>query len=126
VVAERDALRLEAQLVVDGSVREVKEKIAPLLDHLKNVPQTHRPLVDKLAREVELLLVGTPLGEKRESYARSLKKEDVVYIPKFRDTAKVRKVDKTNRKVTVLLNGIPTEIGFDDVSWTDKPAGGGT
>jgi hypothetical protein len=31
----------------------------------------------------------------------------------------VRKVDKGNRVVTVLLNGIPTEIGFDDVSWVE-------
>jgi len=123
VEAEKDAMQKEAQLVVDSSIREVKEKIGPILEQLKNVPKTHRPLVDKLAGEVETLLVGTPLGEKRETYARSLKKEDVVYVPKFRDTAKVRKIDKGNRKLTVLWNGIPTEISFDDVSWIDKPSG---
>jgi dsDNA-specific endonuclease/ATPase MutS2 len=117
----KEAVEREAQALVDGSVREVKEKIEPILERLKNVPKTHRELVDKLADEVSMLLVGTPLGEKRELYARSLKKGDTVYVPKFRDSAKVKKIDKGNRKLTVLWNGIPAEISFDDVSWVDKP-----
>ena len=121
VEAMRGAMQAEAQLLVDHSVREVKGKIAPLVEDLKNVPKTHRPLVDKLAEETENLLAGTPLGARRESYARSLKKEDEVYVPKFRQKAKVRKIDKANRVLTVLLNGIPTEISFDDISWIDGP-----
>lgn len=120
----KQALEQEAQLVVDNSVREVKLRIEPLLEHLKNVPKTHRQLVDKLTDVVNELLVGTPLGEKREEFARSLRKDDTVYVPKFRDAAKVRKIDKGNRKLTVLWNGIPTEISFDDVSWVDKPTDG--
>jgi hypothetical protein len=88
---------------------------------LGNVPKTHREYVDKLGEEVRTLLVGTPLGEKREAFARSLKKDERVWIPKFRSEAKVRKVDKAGRTLTVLLNGIPTEVSFDDVSWLEKP-----
>ncbi len=122
VDAVGEALEEEAQRVVDDSVRDAKAKLQPLVDQLKNVPKTHKPIVDKLAEEIDRLLVGTPLGEKREEFARSLKKEEEVYVPKFREKAKVKKIDKGGRVVTVLLNGILTEIGFDDVSWVEAPA----
>jgi DNA mismatch repair protein MutS2 len=122
VDALEDALEAQAQQVVDDSMRNAKSRLAPLIDQLKNVPKTHRDVVEKLAGEVETLLVATPLGAKREEFARSLKKEDEVFVPKFRERAKVRKVDKAGRVLTVLLNGIPTEIGFDDVSWIEPPA----
>jgi DNA mismatch repair protein MutS2 len=123
VESRRTAAESEAQMIVDETVRKARETLSPLIDHLKNVPKTHRPLVDTLAEEVDRLLVSTPLGERREAYARSLKKEDWVYIPKFRERAKVRKIDKGHRKLTVLLNGIPMEVGFDDISWIEGPAG---
>ena len=71
---------------------------------------------------IELLLTATPLGKRREEFARSLKKEDMVYVPKFRESCKVRKINKTERVVTVLLNGIPTAVSFDDISWVDAPS----
>jgi DNA mismatch repair protein MutS2 len=119
VEAERGVFQAEAEQVVDGAMRAAKERLLPLVEQLKNVPKTHQGVVDTLKEELERLLVATPLGEKREAFARSLKKDDDVYIPKFRERARVRKVDKGNRVVTVLLNGIPTEIGFDDVSWVE-------
>ena len=118
-----EVLQVEAQLVVDHAVREAKQKLTPLVEQLKNVPKSHRPLVDALSEELSRLLVGTPLGEKREAFARSLKKDDEVYVPKFRERAKVKKIDKGGRSLIVLLNGIRTEISFDDVSWLEAPAG---
>ncbi len=124
IEALEDSLEAEAQQVVDDSVREAKDRLTPLVEQLKNVPKTHRAVVDTLAAEIERLLVSTPLGAKREEFARSLKKEDEVYIPKFRDRAKVKKIDKGGRRLTVLLNGISTEISFDDVTWiSPSPSG---
>jgi len=123
VDAVEEALEAEAQLVVDQAVRGAREKLAPLIEQLKNVPRSHQHVVERLAAEVDGLLVETPLGTRREAFARGLKKEDEVYIPKFRSRAKVRKVDKGGRVLTVLLNGILTEISFDDISWLDAPGG---
>ncbi len=117
--AERDAWRKEAELLADDVIRSARGKIVPLLEKLKSVPKQHRAVVDELRWVVELLLAETPLGERREAFVRSLKKEDEVFVPKFGEKCKVRKVNKTNRIVTVLLNGIPTEVGFDDVSWVE-------
>jgi DNA mismatch repair protein MutS2 len=121
--AEREALRAEAQSETDDAVRSAKERLLPLLTELGSVPKTHQEAVRKLREEVDRLLVGTPLGEKREAFARSLKKGAEVYVPKFRERAKVRKVDKGGRVLTVLLNGLPVELSFDDVSWLEGPSG---
>jgi len=119
VEARKETLDREAELEVDRVVRGVKEELQPLLLRLRNVPQAHRPLVDELEEKVERLLVSTPLGEKRESFARSLRKEDEVWVPKFRCRGTVRKINKGERQLTVLVEGIPIELGFDDVSWIE-------
>ena len=75
------------------------------------------PTVEELDRTIEESLSLTPLGARREEFARGLKKEDEVYVPKFRERCRVKKINKGERSLTVLLNGIPTVIGFDDVSW---------
>ncbi|MBI4606663.1 MAG: endonuclease MutS2 [Planctomycetes bacterium] len=124
VEVEREAMLREAQQVVDESVRQARERLLELVGGLKSLPKTHQPIADTLREEVDRLLVATPLGMKREEFARSLKKEDDVYVPKFRAKAKVKKVDKGGRLLTVLMNGILTEIGFDDVSWLEGPGGG--
>jgi len=104
-------------------LRAAQDELRPLLQKLKNVPQTHRPLVVELEERVEKFLTSTPLGEKREAFARSLKKEDEVYVPKFRCKGTVRKINKKERAVTVLIEGIPTELSFDDVSWLERAPG---
>ena len=112
---------------VDRVLRDARDRLEPLVRRLKNVPQAHRAVVDDLGRQIELLLTAAPLGERREAFARSLRKDDEVYVPKFRSRAKVRKINKSDRVLTVLMNGIPTELGFDDISWIEElPASEGT
>ena len=119
----RDFLEQEADLEIDRVMRQAREALKPIVDKLKNVPQTHKPMVAELATEVELLLIGTPLGRKREEFARSLRKGDEVRVPKLRGRGKVRKINKSERVLTVVLDGIPTEVGFDDISWIEDSEG---
>ena len=117
---EREIWRKEAEILVDDVIRSARGKLVSLLQKLQGVPKPLLPVVDDLNWTVKLLLQDTPMGERREAFARSLKKEDEVYIPKFRERCKVRKINKGDRLVTVLLNGIPTEVGFDDISWLEN------
>lgn len=119
----KDFLEKEANLEIDRVMRQAREVLKPIVDKLKNVPQTHKPMVDELATEVELLLIATPLGKKREEFARSLRKGDEVLVPKLRGRGKVRKINKSGRLLTVVLDGIPTEVGFDDISWIEDGQG---
>lgn len=124
--AESATLRQEMEEEIDSVLRQAKMKLQPMLDRLQNVPKSHRELVDQLRAAVDDCMVSTPLGEKREAFARSLKKGDQVFVPKFRERAEVRKIDKGGRLLTVLLNGLRVQIGFDDVSWIDDTRGGPT
>ena len=119
--AERQAIELEADIELDRHMRAAKERLQRWLSQLQNLPQSHRNVVEGLTKEVEQLVAQTPLGEKREAFARALKRDDEVYVPKFRERARVRKIDKGGRTLTVILNGLPVEIDFDDVSWLENP-----
>jgi DNA mismatch repair protein MutS2 len=118
--AERAAFQLEAELEVERATREARDRLLALLRRLANVPRSHQAAVQDLEAEVELLVARTPLGARREAFAISLRKDDEVYVPKFRARARVRKVDRSGRSLTVLLDGLPVQIGFDDVSWLEK------
>jgi DNA mismatch repair protein MutS2 len=117
VEAERSTLKREAEEEVDARVREARDRLRPLVQKLRSIPPPFQDVLGELERAIEESLSLTPLGQKREAFARSLRKEDEVYIPKFRERCRVKKINKGERSITVLLNGIPTEIGFDDVSW---------
>jgi DNA mismatch repair protein MutS2 len=117
---ERQALRREADALCEETVRDAKDRLLPVVRQLQNVPKSLVPVVEELRCMIELLLTATPLGKRREEFARALRKEDIVYVPKFRESCKVRKINKSDRVVTVLLNGIPTAVSFDDVSWVDS------
>jgi DNA mismatch repair protein MutS2 len=119
IEAERGALQKEAEVEVELRVREARDRLRPLIQKLRSVPQAHRAVVEELDRTIEGSLSLTPLGVKREEFARSLKKDDEVYVPKFRERCRVKKINKGERCLVVLVNGIPTEIGFDDVSWVE-------
>jgi DNA mismatch repair protein MutS2 len=121
VEARREALDLEADVIVDESVRALRSELQPLVARLQNVPLAHRPLVEEIGRKIDLLLVATPLGERREEFARGLRKDDEVYVPKLRAKGRVRKINKGERLLTLLVDGMAVEIGFDDVSWLEGP-----
>jgi len=117
--AERAVLREEAQQESEAIVRAAKARLESLLAELGSLPKAHQDTVDRLRQEVDTLLVSTPLGEKREAFARSLKKGVEVFVPKFREKGTVRRIDKGGRRLTVLLSGLAVELSFDDVSWLD-------
>ena len=117
VDAERLALKREAESEVELRVREVRDRLRPLIQRLKCAPKPLLSAVEEMEHVIEEALSLTPLGARREEFARGLKKDDEVFVPKFKERCRVRKINKGERILTVLLNGNPTEIGFDDVSW---------
>lgn len=121
VEARKDALDREAEDETDRVVRQAREELRALVLALRNVPQSHREAVGRLEEAIDRLLVSTPLGERREAFARGLRKGDEVFVPKFRARGTVRKINKGDRVLTVLLDGLAAEIGFDDVSWLEEP-----
>jgi len=112
-------LSREAEHEIDSAVRELRRRLEPLLARLRSAP---RPL-DELATELESILDEalrrSKLDEKRRTYALGLKKEDTVYLPRYGQTGRVRKVDRGREVVSVRVGSLVVEVPFSDVSWIE-------
>lgn len=107
----------EAEEEIDAKVKNVREKLLGTLSQLKNVPGQFKPHVDALSELAETMLVMTPLGERREAFALSLKRNSEVYVPMLGDVCRVVRINKKKRRITVMAGNMEAEIGFHDVSW---------
>jgi DNA mismatch repair protein MutS2 len=111
----------EAEQEIERKVREVREAIRALLPRLSSVPQGLRPHVEELETLAERVLQTTPLGDRREAFARGLKENADVYVPRLGRVCRVLRVNKSKRKLTVRTEGMEAEVGFDDISWAPPP-----
>ena len=59
------------------------------------------------------------LGKKRREHIESLKKDDQVYVPRFGAFCRIAKFHRDEERLTVLVGKLPTEIGYDEISWLD-------
>jgi len=120
----KEVLVREAEDEIERKVREVRDAIKEILPKLKSVPQGLRPYVEKLEELADTILTVTPLGRRREAFARSLKEHAEVYVPRLGAVCTVVKVNKSKRRLTVRTGGLEAEVGFDDISWVPPPGGG--
>jgi len=118
--------RCEAEKEIDDQLRRIRTRLAEAIRPLHNAPA---PFADK-AREVEASLQEeferTPLAARRLEFARSLKRDDLVYVIPFGEKARVRSINKTKQRLQVVMGHSVIEISFDDVSWVAPPAGNHT
>ena len=63
-----------------------------------------------------------PLAAKRLEFARSLRRDDLVYIIPFGEKCRVRSINKTKERLQVVLGHSVVEVSFADVSWLEPPA----
>jgi dsDNA-specific endonuclease/ATPase MutS2 len=117
------ASRREAEQEIDEHIHRLRANLLEALRQLHNAPA---PFADRV-REVEALLEAeverTPLAARRLEFARSLKRDDMVYVIPFGEKCRVRAINKTRQRLQVVLGHAVVEVGFDDVSWIEPPAG---
>lgn len=121
--AESEKGRLESE--ADASLRrqfaELEKALRPHLNALKNVPkalQTDVEAVERLIREKSRL---PTLADRRRELLAELKKEDQVYVPRFGRLCRVRKMNRAEERLTVVVGAMTVEIAFDDVSFVAPP-----
>ena len=121
--AEAEKGRLEAE--ADASLRrqfsELETALRPHLNALKNVPKAlvvEVERVEALLREKSRL---PALADRRREHLAGLKKDDQVYVPKFGKLCRVKKMNRSEERLTILVGILPMEIGFDDISFVAPP-----
>ncbi len=116
---------LEAEDEIERKVKAVRDEILRVVTKLRNVPPPYRDHVEELELLAQEMLAKTPLGERRDAVARTLKPNSEVYVPVLGEKCRVVRVNKGKRRLTVRAGAIEAEVSFDDISWVTPPDAGG-
>lgn len=110
-------LEEEADAMVSEEMRAAQGLLQTPLKELVNAP---RPFGDKAKALLDVLgglLRGSSLHRRRLAFVATLDKESVVFLPRLRRRAIVKKVDRVREILTVELGKLRMEVPFEDVSW---------
>ena len=109
--------RREAEREIDERAKALRSRVLEALRRLRNAPA---PFADR-ARAVEAVLEDevsrTPLAARRIEFANALTRDDLVHVIPFGETCRVRSINKTKRRLAVVLGHNVVEVSFDDVTW---------
>ncbi len=118
---EKKARRIggEAENVIDDALRRLLAEVDPELRELGNVSKALKPAYDRLRAKLEGALRGTSLSEKRREYIAGLRKQDEIWVPRFGQKCVIRKFNRGEETITVMMDKIAVEIGYDEVGLPD-------
>ena len=110
----------EAEDVVDEALKRLASDADPLLRELQSVPNALKPTVERLRKLVQSAIRESSVGKKRRELIESLKKGDKVFVPRFGQECSVKKIRRSDERMTVMVGNLAMEIGFDEVSWLPR------
>jgi len=110
-------LEEEAEREIDLALRRAHGRAMDHMRKLKNLPASQKVHIDRLAEALDEMLERTTLAEKRRLFVETLKKGDVVYIPRFREKCRVRKIRKKEAKLEVEHRNMTVDLPFGEVMW---------
>jgi len=120
--AKARASRREAEHEIDEHVRSLRARVLDALRQLYNAPAPFADRAREVARLLEAEAQRMPLAAKRLEFARSLRRDDLVYVIPFGEKCRVRSINKTKERLQVVLGHSVVEVAFTDVSWLEPPA----
>ena len=74
-------------------------------------------LDELIAKKRELKTVA----DRRREFLAGVRKDDQVWVPRFQQLCRVRKMNRAEERLTVQLGALAVEISFDDVSFVSPP-----
>jgi DNA mismatch repair protein MutS2 len=122
-VRKENWLQEEADGVVEAELRAAQAALAEPLTALLSAPGQHGERARGLKVVVDGLLKNAALHRRRMRFCHGLKKGDQVFLPRWRRTCAVHKVDKVREVLVVDYGNVKMEVPFEDVSWL-QPLGG--
>jgi hypothetical protein len=109
---------------LERNFSELAQAARPHLNALKNVPRALTPDVQALEELVGKKRELKSVAERRREFLTNIRREDQVYVPRFQQLCRVKKLNRAEEKLTVQLGALPVEISFDDVSFVTPPVSG--
>lgn len=115
----KTALSKEANLEMTERFKSLKDLFNAATEDLKGERKVVLERLKQLRKDLNELLYHTPYEEKRRRFASLLKRGDEVYVISFEKIAKIERINKERKEITVMINSLPIKTHFDNVSWIE-------
>jgi len=131
-VEEEDAARARAELRLEEAEMAFRDLRSELERSLEGegralrgrLPGSTQEAFDGLLARVRELLDESEPGRRWDAFLRSLKKGEVVYVPRYRERLRVMKVMAKKKRLKLRRGNLEIEIPFHEISWVEPPPGG--
>ncbi|MEM7202783.1 MAG: hypothetical protein AAF628_21140 [Planctomycetota bacterium] len=110
-------LQEEADALVDEQLRRARAAIEKSCGVLRNAPKPYQDVAVELIEEIARVLADTSVHRRRMRFVGSLRKDDIVYVPRLARRCVVRKVDRAREVCTIDVGKLRMEVPFEDLSW---------
>jgi len=125
--AERDelarrgeTLEAEAQRGVEERVANARPALARARAMLPQLSKAQGATMSDVLDALEEALGGATLSQRRADFLQTLKRDDHVWLPKYKKRVQVVRVKKEKRLVVVRLLRQELEVSFDDVTFYES------
>lgn len=119
VEERREHLTREAEHEIDRVLQDLRIRISRVSVQLRSAPKGVRGLADELDSALEAASSSSPLAQKRRDYANGLRKDDLVYLPQYKQKGRVRKIDRKQESLQVQIGSLSVTVPFAEVSWIE-------
>jgi DNA mismatch repair protein MutS2 len=110
----------EAQRGLEERVSRAREWLARACSLLPQVAAPQRAPLAEVLDGLQAALGDALLTERRQSFLRSLKKGEFVWLPKFKKRCLVKRIYKDRRELDVKLGKHDMKVAFDDVTFYES------
>ncbi|MFT7484618.1 MAG: DNA mismatch repair protein MutS2 [Candidatus Paceibacteria bacterium] len=116
----RDLLEAEAQRGLEERVRGARSALERARALLPQLSSAQRIEMEVVLDDLDNALGGASLTQRRSSFLDSMKKGDLVYLPRYKQRCSVHKVRKDIQEVVVKLGQMKLTVSFDEVTLYDS------
>jgi DNA mismatch repair protein MutS2 len=113
---KQDLLEAEAQRGLEERVRGARTALERARSLLPQLGSAQREEMSRVLHDLDDSLGGASLTERRAAFLRSMKKGDLVYLPRYKQRCPVHRVHRDEKQVVVKLGSMKLTVSFDDVT----------
>ena len=112
----RELLEAEAQRGLEERVRGARTALERARALLPQLSSAQRGEMQRVFDDLDGALGGASLTRRRAEFLASMKKGDLVYLPRYKQRCSVHRVKRDSQEVVVKLGQLKVTVGFDEVT----------
>jgi DNA mismatch repair protein MutS2 len=113
---KNELIEAEAQRGLEERVRGARAALERARSLLPQLGAAQRGEMERVLDDLDNSLGGASLTQRRADFLKSMKKGDLVYLPRYKQRCPVHRVRKDDKTVVVKLGSMKLTVGFDEVT----------